>query len=585
MTFLKYTLATIFGLFLFLIMTITFFLFLGAAASGPEKVAISENSMLQLNFDIQITEREEENPFEDFDFEFMATEYQMGLKEIKDCIRKAAKDDKIKGIYLNLNGMNSGFAIANEIRQELIEFKKSEKPIIAYSEYYSEGAYQIASVADKLLLHPMGNLEFNGFNMEMLFFKGLLDKLELEPIVIKVGEYKSFAEPFIRKEMSEANREQMNFLMNDFYGNFINNISEDRGISNEDLISIANEHKIRLPRHAVEYGLVDGLAEWDEAIKIMKEEIGLDENSKVSLVSYNKYKKINPEDDNNTYNKIAILLAEGEIRMGQSEDGILGASTFVRELRDLREDDRVKAIVIRVNSPGGSAVASELMEREIQLTKGVKPVIASMSDLAASGGYWISMACDKIIAQESTITGSIGVIGLLFNIQDFLNNKLGISVDKVKTGEFSDIANGTHSMTEEEREIIQESVNDIYYRFTDKVSKYRNLNVDTVLKYAEGRVWSGKRALQIGLVDEVGDMERAIELAAELGELESYRIKYYPPKEDFFQKIFDSKNKERFVSYFLPKRTELEILFDKLQSIRDSEGILARMPYGIEFNY
>jgi protease-4 len=313
--------------------------------------------------------------------------------------------------------------------------------------------------------------------------------------------------------------------------------------------------------------------------------VELDSAAKLSLISYHKYKKSASTSTNTSSNKIAILVAEGEIRMGRNEDGVVGASTFISELKKLREDSKVKAIVLRVNSPGGSAVASKLMEREIQLTREVKPVVASMSDLAASGGYWISMGCDKIVAQPNTITGSIGVIGLIFNVQEFLKNKLGISIDKVKTGDFADIGDGLHSMTEEERAIIQDGVNEIYEEFTGKVASYRNLNIDTVLNMAGGRVWTGNQALAKGLVDDLGGLQKAIEIAAQMAELADYSTRYYPPKEDFFKQIFDGNSKEEFVSYLMGEPNEFQKLFQTLERIKKSEGILARIPYGIEFKY
>lgn len=585
-SFLKYILATIIGLFLFTFLSFFLLIGIGAAASQGEQVSIDETSVLSLNFNTPIYEKEEENPFEDLNFELPGAEAQMGLKEIKECISKASRDPNIRALYLNLNNVGGGFAITSEIRKEIIAFKdSSEKPVIAYAEYLSEGAYYLATVADHLILHPYGSVEFNGFNNEMMFFKGTMEKLEIEPTVVRVGEYKSFAEPFSRKEMSEENREQMSYLLNGIYDEFLGTISESRNISVPALKDIANTHAVRLAEDALELKMVDHLMEKDELLTFMKEQIGLDSDEKIEMVGYGKYKKVDVADDNISSNRIAILVAEGEIRMGQSEDGVLGEATFRKEIKKLRENDKVKAIVIRVNSPGGSALASELMEREIQLTREVKPVIASMSDLAASGGYWISMGCDRVVSGENTITGSIGVIGLLFNVENFLKNKLGITTDKVKTGEFSDIANGTHAISEEELAIIQESVDFIYKEFTTKVASYRGLELDSVLNIAGGRVWTGKQALDRKLVDEIGTLDRAVEIAAEMAELEDYRVRYYPPKKNFLEDLMNNKAKEEMVSYLMGEPDEITQMVMKIKSIKENEGILARMPFGMTFTY
>lgn len=584
MSFLKYTLATIVGLILFSILSIFVLIGIGSAASQKEEVKIKDTSVLELNLGLPIVEKEEENPFADLGFDVPGAEAQLGLKEIKECIRNAAKDERIKAIYLNTSNFGGGFAMAKEIRDELIQFKGSGKPVIAYSDYYSESAYYLAAVADDVLLHPMGFVEFNGFNFEMMFFGGTLEKLDIEAEVIRVGEYKSAAESLVLKEMSEENREQITFLLDDIYSEYIKDIANARSTPDSTLRQIADEHRIRLAEDAIQAGLADKLVNHDEAIDILKQSINAD-SLKVEMVAYGKYKKVNLKDENSSKNRVAVLVAEGEIRMGESEDGVLGAETFAKEMKKLREDEKVKAIVMRVNSPGGSAVASEVMAREIALTREVKPVVSSMGDVAASGGYWISMGCDKIVAQPNTITGSIGVIGVIFNLENFMKNKLGITFDKVKTGKYADIANGSHKMTEEEKAIIQVGVDDIYEEFTSNVSKHRNIPIEEVKAMAGGRVWTGNQALERKLIDEVGDFERAVEIAVELAELEDYKLRYYPPKENFFEKIMNDAGKDEFVAWIMGEPDEFIQMANKLRKIKEQEGIMARLPYGLEINY
>ncbi|MEQ8359775.1 MAG: signal peptide peptidase SppA [Cytophagales bacterium] len=585
MNFLKYTLATILGLFLFLIISIFIFMGIGAAASQKEEVKIKDTSVLELNLGSPISEKEPDNPFEEFGFEIPGAEFTLGLKEIKECIRNASQDERIKAIYLNSSNFGGGFAMATEIRKELEKFKESGKPIIAYSEYYSEAAYALSTVADTLLLHPMGLVEFNGFNLEMMFLGGTLEKLDIKAEIIKVGDYKSAAESLVRKDFSEENEEQLRFLIDEIYADFINDVARGRGIDDSTLLNIVNTHKLRTSDDVLASNMVDMLANKDESIDILKTAIGVSKDDKIELVSYGKYKNVNIESENTSKNRIAVLVAEGEINSGESDEDVLGSDTFAEQMRKLRENERVKAVVVRVNSPGGSAVASEIMAREIALTKEKKPVVASMSDVAASGGYWISMGCDKIIAQPNTITGSIGVIGVILNIEKFMENKLGITFDRIKTGEFADIGSGTHEMTETERAIIQESVDDVYDDFTTKVAFFRNMDIEEVKNIAGGRVWTGKQALERKLVDELGGLERAVEVAAELANLEDYKVRYYPPKESFFEKFMKGSEKEELMTYFFGEPDRFTKAINTIKDLENKDGIIARLPYGFEISY
>ncbi len=585
MTFLKYTLATIFGLFLFFLISFFILIGIGAAASGGDEVEIKETAVLELDLGSTILEKEEDNPFDDLGIDVPGAEMAMGLKEIKECIRSAAKDERIKAIYLTSSGFGGGFATSNEIRQELIKFKESGKPIIAYSEYYSEGAYMLTSVADKILLHPMGMVEFNGFNAEMMFFGGTLKKLDIDAEVIRVGDYKSAAESLVLEKMSEANKEQISYLINEIYDEFLNDVSTGRGIADSTLRNIVNTHAFRKAEQVLAANMVDKLVYQDEAITILKESIGLTNEDKIELVSYKKFKKVAAKETESSENRIAVLVAQGEIREGDSEDDVLGSATFARELKKLRENDKVKAVVIRVNSPGGSAVASEIMAREIALTREKKPVIASMSDVAASGGYWISMGCNKIVSQSNTITGSIGVIGVVFNVERFMKDKLGITFDGVKTGKYANLGNANKKMTEDERAIIQEAVDDIYDDFTSKAATFRGMTVEEIKAIAGGRVWTGKQALDRKLVDEIGGLDRAVEIAAELAELEDYRVRYYPAKENFFDQFMKGDKTEELMSYFTGEPDEFTKIIHTLKKVKEQEGIQTRLPLGFEIGY
>ncbi len=585
MSFLKYTLATIFGLFLFFLITIFIFIGIGASASQSGEVKIKDKAVLELNLGSPIREKEQENPFEDFGFEFPGAEFTLGLKEIKECIRNASEDDRIKAIYLNAGNFGGGFAMATEIRNELEKFKESGKPIIAYSEYYSEAAYTLSTVADTILLHPMGLVEFNGFNLEMMFLGGTLEKLNIKAEIIKVGDYKSAAESLVRKDFSEENEEQLRYMIDEVYAGFINDVSKSRGIADSTLLNIVNTHQLRKADDALSSKMVDMLVSHDEAINVLKKSIGVSIDDKIEMVAYGKYKKISLPSENTSLNRIAILVAEGEINGGESDDDVLGSETFAKEMRKLRENDKVKAVVVRVNSPGGSAVASEIMAREIALTREKKPVVASMSDVAASGGYWISMGCDRIIAQPNTITGSIGVIGVILNIEKFMENKLGITFDRIKTGEFADIGSGTHEMTEMERAIIQESVDDIYEDFTSKVAFYRKMDIEDVKAIAGGRVWTGKQALDRKLVDELGGLERAVEVAAELASLEEYKIRYYPAKENFLDQFMKNADTEELMTYFTGEPDRYTKAIQTIRDLEKKDGIIARLPYGFEISY
>jgi len=580
--FIKFVFATIVGLFLFLVIIISIFVGVLSSSSSEKEDKLSDNSVLKLNIDKQIIERESDDIFSKFRGSLTSSdEGGLGLLELRQSIKKAATDSKIKGIFLELNDIHNGFASTEELRNSLIEFKKSGKFIVAYAESYSEISFYLASVADRIFLPSSGDLEFNGINVEMMYFKGTLEKLGIEPEVFKVGQYKSAVEPFTNDKMSDANRTQIKSFIGSLYGYYLANVALARKLNADSLKSISDNMLIRSADDALKYKLVTDVGYFDEAVAAIKEKLHIAKTEKFPLVSYAAYRKdLNLEEkdeEEDKSSKIAVIFASGDIHQGKGDENTIGSESVAEELRKARLDDKVKAIVLRINSPGGSALASDIIWREVVLAKNAKPIIASMSDVAASGGYYIAMGCDAIVADPTTITGSIGVFGLLFNSDKFLKDKLGITTDRQATGKFSGIQTFTRELTQEEKDIIQKEVERIYSDFTSKAAKGRKMSVDSLHAIAQGRVWSALEAKQIGLVDELGGLEYAIKLAAKKASITTYHTDYLPEQKNLFFKEFLSElGEEEGVN------SELSKLYPYLKSIKNIqklEGIQARMPY------
>jgi protease-4 len=586
LSFLKYVFATIVALFLFLFLLML--LLTGIASmSGKEEVNVKDNSVLKISLDKQVQERASDDPFSELELPGLEEAGNIGLIELKKTIAKAKDDDKIKGIYLELSSTKAGFASLEEIRNALLDFKKSKKFIIAYGEYFTEGAYYIASVADEIVLNPMGVIEFNGLYSEIPFIKGTLSKLEVEPEIFRVGEYKSAVEPFILDKMSDANRVQTSSFLNSIYSHYLQAVSKTRNIPLERLKVISDSMLVRNAELAVEHNLATKVGYYDEVLDMIKTKLKLKEDEEVNFISDKKYEKApdpKSEDKKLAENKIAVIIASGEIQGGKgNEDEVIGSDKIAEEIRKAREDKKVKAIVLRINSPGGSALASDVMWREIQLAKKVKPIVASMSDVAASGGYYMAMGCTKIVAHPTTITGSIGVFGLVFNAKGLLNNKLGVTVDGVKTGTFSDIATMTRAHNAAEKAIIQKEVNHIYDVFTSKAAEGRGMSQDDLKKVASGRVWSGAEAKEINLIDEFGGLDEAVKLAAKLANLgeNDYRLRYLPAKKNFFESLLAQLSEEaetRMAKAYLGEHFEL---VHRVKHLKKLEGVQARLPFDI----
>ncbi len=554
-----------------------FFVVVSAVVSSvsDKKVTVEKNSLLHITLDQPVEERSSNNPLSKFDFSSFSSHSQPGLNDIIKDIDKAAKDDNIKGVFLDINSVQGGIASMEEIRNALLRFKKSKKFIYAWAESYSQGAYYLASAADKIYLNPEGGVELKGLATEMLFFKGLLEKLEIQPEVIRHGKFKSAIEPFILDKMSDENRKQVATFINAIWNNLTTKMAESRGVDQQQIKLIADSLLAQTAEDALRLKLVDKLAYKDEFIADVNTKLGKSKNEKLNLITLNKYDNATEKNKKKfTTDRIAVIYANGEIISGKGSDSKIGADDLSKTIRDARNDDKVKAIVLRVNSPGGSSLASEIIWREVKLASAAKPTVVSMGDVAASGGYYISCAANKIVAQPNTITGSIGVFGLLWNAQNMLKNKLGITTDTYKTGAYTDLGTVTRPLSTAETAIIQKEVNKIYDTFTKRVSDGRNILQADVDSIGQGRVWSGTDALSLHLVDTLGGINDAVAIAARLAKLDNYRIKELPEEKEPLEKIMEDFSEDAHVTYLKKTLTEEQYkLFSASQNIMNRKGI------------
>lgn len=583
--FLKYTLATIVGLILFFVIFFVVIIGIAASSVSSDDVAISKNSVLELKLDQPITERQAKDPFGELGIPFgQFGSGGYGLDEIKASIRKAKTDDNIKGIFLNIEIVDAGMATLEEIRKELLDFKESKKFVVAYNDICSEKAYYLVSVADKMYLNPQGAFELNGLSAETMFFKGMLEKLNINVNIFKVGEFKSTVEPLFLEKMSDPNRTQITSFLNSLNNYYLQNVAKSRGKSFAEVKQISDSMLVHSSEDALKYGLITNVGYYDEALDYMKKRAGLKEDTKMALVSLKKYRKAaGTSDTDYSKNRIAVIYAAGNIVNGDGDDESIGGTRFAGEIRKARKDKNVKAIVLRINSPGGSAMASDVIWREVMLARKEKPVIASMSDYAASGGYYMAMACDTIVAHPNTITGSIGVFGVIPNFQGFLNDKLGITLDRVKTGKFSDLPTVTRPMTAFEKGIVQREVEKIYTDFTTKAAKGRDMPLADLQKIASGRVWSGVEAKERGLVDVLGGLDEAIKIAAARAKLKTdYRLKKMPVQRSFLDELMGEAEKEVKTRSIRAELGELYPYFEQLKRVSQLQGIQARMPFELK---
>ncbi|MBD0256153.1 MAG: signal peptide peptidase SppA [Cytophagales bacterium] len=584
--FLKYVLATIIGLFVFSVLLLFILIGIGSAASSEEPVAIEANSVLKLNFDEPIVERAKADPLADLEIPFGPTPSGIGLVQVKRAIANAKLDPNIKGIYVEMNMfLDAGYASLEEIRNALLDFRQSKKFVYAYGEVFSEKAYYLASAADRVYLNPDGALELNGLSSQVPFFKGTFEKLDIKPEIFRVGEFKSAVEPFFLDEMSKASELQTLSYLNSINDHSFGAIAKARGLQVTELKRLADSLLVRQPEDALKYKLVTHVGYYDQVTDDIRQLLKVDKDEEINFVGLGKYSKAEKyvkEGDHN--NRVAVIVASGEIRSGDGSDQVIGSDKIAETIREARLDKKVKAIVLRINSPGGSKLASDVMWREVMLARKVKPVIASMSDVAASGGYYMAMGCDTIVAHPNTITGSIGIFGVLFNVQDFLKNKLGVTVDGVKTNAYADLGMPTRPLSAFERQVIQQEVNKGYNDFVKKAAQGRDMTEEQLRNIASGRVWSGAEAKANGLVDVLGGLDDAVRIAARAAKLKDgdYRVRYMPEEETFAEELLKRLNGDQ-EERILEK--QFGILAPYVKQVRDlqyMQGIQARLPYEVQ---
>jgi protease-4 len=586
--FLKYTLATITGI---IISSILFFIVLLASisalvASGDKAVSIKDNSVLVLKAGVTIPDRGNQNPLAGFDLFDMTFNSGPGLNEILQNIEKATTDNKVKGILIENGLLPSGWATTEEIRNAIGNFRMKGKFVISYSDYVlTQECYYLSTAADKIYINPGSMVDFKGLSSEVMFYKKALEKIGVEVQVTRHGKFKGAVEPFLLDKLSDENRAQIKDYAGSIWNHIIADISESRGIPAEQLNILADKLVGNIASNALETKLVDGLMYRDELIDTLKSLSGTSVDKDLELVSMFKYSKVpDPNKTISVKNRISVIYAEGSIVTGKGNDNNIGGNYYADVIRKERKDTSVKAIVLRVNSPGGVAIAADIMWRELELASKVKPVIVSMGNYAASGGYYISAPATKIYANPTTISGSIGVFGLMPNAGKLLEQKLGLSTEIVSTNKNSEFPSIYRPMNSYEKEIMQLSIEQIYSDFVSKVASGRKMTSQSVDSIGQGRVWSGTSALKINLVDEIGGLEAAIKGAAELAGVEKYSIRELPVIEDPYTKLISQLSGEIRMNILKKELGESVKYYNMVQELRDLSGIQARLPYFIEIH-
>lgn len=585
--FLKYTLATVVGLILYgIISTIIFFGVVGviSSASGDKDVDIEPNTILYLKLNKSIVDRASDNPFENFNFQSFEADPQLGLNKILENLKKAKNDDNIKGIFMELSVIPTGIATIEEIRDALLDFKESGKFIYTYSEAMTQPAYYLASVSDKVYMNPVGILEIKGLRSKSVFFKGTLEKLGVEPLIFRHGKFKSAIEPFMLDKMSEANKKQTLTFVQSIWDYMVEGIAKERELTPDQINKIADDFAIRNMQDAVDHNIIDAYKYRDEVIDELVELTEAESAEKLEVVKLGKYNRVKLTDSKkrDKREKIAVIYASGEIKSGKGDSKTIGSDDLSKAIRAARRDSSIKAIVLRVNSPGGSGLASDVIWREVTLAKQVKPFIVSMGDLAASGGYYIACPADVIVANRTTLTGSIGVFGLLFNTQELMNKKLGITFDGVETNKFAGLPDLTRKMTEAEKEIIQSHVDGFYKIFIGHVAEGRDMTTESVDEVGQGRIWSGINAMDINLIDEFGGLKKAMDIAAEKAGLEDYKTVNFPKQLDPMQEIVKQLTGDVMSRVIKNELGGDFYFYQKIKSLQNMQGIQARMSYDIE---
>ncbi|MGB1043043.1 MAG: signal peptide peptidase SppA [Tenacibaculum sp.] len=579
MKFLRNLLASILGFFIAIFLLFLFFIGIAAVMGSEDEVIVKSNSVLELDLATTIKDYapKEQNPLAE---KLGLTDEKLALNKIINAIENAKTDNNIKGISIKTNSVNAGIAQTQAIRNKIEEFKETGKFVYAYNDVYTQKNYYLSSVADSLFLNPVGAIDFKGLATEILYYKDFEDKYGVKMEVIRHGKYKSAVEPYLTNKMSEANREQTTSFLNSIWSEITEDINTSRNISTEQLNTIADNAYGRNATLAKEHNLIDAIIYEDE----YKEKLNATSEKKTNTISLEDYLKSGKGRISSlAKDKIAVIYAQGEIMYGKGDENIIGQGIINKAIRKARKDKKVKAIVLRVNSPGGSALASELIWRELELAKKEKPLVVSMGNLAASGGYYIACNADKIIAEPTTITGSIGVFGAIPNFNQFANN-IGINAEQVATNN-SPSYSVFEPIDKKFYDVTKEGVEDIYKVFVNRVSKGRNMTFEQVNKVAQGRVWTGKEALKNGLVDNLGSLEDAIKTAAELAETNDYKVRNYPHykkdlKEAFQLNPFAKVSKEEVLKEALGD--ENYRLYNNINQMKNLKGIQARMPFIME---
>jgi len=588
MNFLKNVLASMIGTIVAMVVVgvIFFFLIIAAVVSagsgGEERTNVSENSVLHLKLDQAIVERAGENDF-NFNPATFQSEETIGLNHIVEDLAHAKTDDNIKGIFLEVSSVGAAPSTVLDIRNAIIDFKSSGKWVIAYAENYSQAGYYVASAANEVYMYPTGTFDWRGLATEIMFYKNMLDKLEIEAQVIRGpnNKFKSAVEPFMYDHMSPENREQIATFVGDIWNIMLDGIAKERGVTKEMLNLAADSLTFRDVQLVKDAGLLNGLSYRDEVMDLIKTKVGVDKVDDIKFADFGDYHR-SYEKTIGT-DRVAVVYAVGGIESGEGDDQTIGSDRIAKALRDAREDSNVKAVVLRVNSPGGSALASDVIWRETELIKkSGKPFIVSMGDYAASGGYYIACSADRIFANPNTITGSIGVFGFIPNMKNFLNNKIGLTFDTYQTNAHAGLISVTKPLDEMEMKAMQDMIADIYDDFTSKVAKGRNKTQAEVDSIGQGRVWSGEDALQIGLVDELGDLKAAVAYAAQQAGIADYSTKGFPKMKDPFEELMEDLTGQKQTAILQQVLGDDFRFYEEIQAVRAMKGPQARLPFALE---
>ncbi|HQK37553.1 MAG: signal peptide peptidase SppA [Bacteroidales bacterium] len=583
-TFLKMLLATIVGGLI--VVLLVFFVFMGIlgiiATSSRQPVQVKPNTVLHLKLNQAITDRSSKNPLEGFSFSDFKPAPALGLNDILASIKRAKEDPNIKGILLDLTVIPAGTSTVDEIREALTDFKTSGKFIISYADSYLQKSYYLASAADKVYLNPAGNLLFVGLRAEVMFYKNMLEKIGVEPQIIRHGKFKSAVEPYMLDKMSKENREQLSVFLNSVWQHMLEKISEARHVTVDELNAMADGLKLRTAEDALRLKMVDSLLYRDQLLVLLDSLSGKKPAGKPELLSISSYMKApSAKPPRFIREKIAVVYASGEVISGEGQEGSVGSDRISEAIRKARKDSLVKAIVFRINSPGGSALASEVIWREVKLAAETKPVVVSMGDVAASGGYYIACPAGTIVANPTTITGSIGVFGLLLNAKPLLEKKIGITTDVARTNNYSDFGSFYRPLSQAEKEAIQTEIEFIYSTFVSHVAEGRKMKFEAVDSIGQGRIWSGISASRLGLVDELGGLEKAVQLAARKANLSEYRVVNLPELEDPLTQLMKMLSENTSAKVLEKTLGDSWPFFRDLHQILSEQGVLARMPFSL----